>query len=143
MKTLKEKFRMNGLPYTLLKRNDVVALYGLGGSYTDEILHYEVDVIYVRKDRYGEREHIAKNDDFGRDRSRCFARKDLADKYFEKLTTELRNERNLSQGVAKSIAGVQENNEVISECHLVMTYDPSNNSGGLWEISRLQSLSQI
>jgi hypothetical protein len=101
MKTLKEKFWMNGLPYTLLKRNDVVALYGIGGSYTDEILHYEVDVIYVRKDRYGEREHIAKNDDFGRDRSRCFRKKDLAYKYFDKLTTELMIEKNLSQWYMK------------------------------------------
>jgi hypothetical protein len=47
MKILKTEFRMNGLPYTLLKRNDVVALYGLGGTYTDEILHWEVDIIYV------------------------------------------------------------------------------------------------
>jgi hypothetical protein len=109
MKNLKEKFRLNGLPYTLLKRNEAVAMYGIGGSYTDEILHYEVDVVYFRKDRYGEREHIAKNDDFGRDRSRCFARRDLADKYFDKLTAELRKERNLSQGVGKSIAGAEEN----------------------------------
>lgn len=115
MKTLKAKFRLNGLPYTLLKRNKVVALYGIGGTYTDEILHYEVDVIYIRKDRYGEREHIAKNDDFGRDRSRCFIRKDLANIYFDKLTTELMNERNLSQGVSKSIAEVEENTGVIFE----------------------------
>lgn len=50
MKKLKESFRLNGLPYTLLKRNDVVALYGIGGTNTDEILHYEVDIIYIRKD---------------------------------------------------------------------------------------------
>lgn len=119
MKTLKAKFRLNGLPYTLLKRNEVVALYGIGGSLTDEILHLEVDVIYIRKDKYGEREHIAKNDDFGRDRSRCFARSDLADKYFDKLSTELRKERNLSQGVAKSIAGVGENALVMPEFSFV------------------------
>ena len=89
MKTLKTHFRMNGLPYTLLKRNEVVALYGIGGTYTDEILHYEVDIIYIRKDKYGEREAIAKNDDFGRDRCRCFNSKDSADKYFEELTSEL------------------------------------------------------
>jgi hypothetical protein len=35
----------NGLPYTLLKRNDVVALYCIGGTYTDEILDYEVAVV--------------------------------------------------------------------------------------------------
>ncbi len=113
MNKLKEKFRLNGLPYTLLKRNEKVALCGIGSTCTDEILHYEVDVIYIRKDRFGEREHIAKNDDFGRDRSRCYKRKDLADKYFDQLTTKLMNGRNLSQGVPKSIAGVEQNTEVI------------------------------
>jgi len=106
---------MNGLPYALLKRNEAVALYGIGGTYTDEILHYEVDVIYLRKDKYGEREHIAKNDDFGRDRSRCFNSKDEALKYYDELTDVIK----LSQGVPKSIAGVEENTEVISEHQLV------------------------
>jgi hypothetical protein len=41
------------------------------------------------------------NDDFGRDRSRSFAREDLALKYYEELTTELMNERILSQGYSK------------------------------------------
>jgi hypothetical protein len=102
------------LPYTLLKRNEVVALYGIGGTYTNKILHYEVDIIYIRKDKYGAREHIAKNDDFGRDRSRCFAREDLALNYYDELTTELMNERILPQGVSKSIAGVRQNDEVIA-----------------------------
>ena len=113
MKTLKTSFRLNGLPYTLIKRNDVVALYGISGTYTDEILHYEVDVIYIRKDRYGEREAIADNDTFDRDRSRCYKNKDLAYQYFDKLTAELLKERKLSQGVSKSIAGVKENAEVM------------------------------
>jgi hypothetical protein len=90
-------------------------MYGIGGTYTNEILHYEFDVIYFRKDRFGEREHIAKNDDFGKDRSRCYRNKGLADKYFDKLTTELMNRRNLSQGVVKSFAGVEENAEVMPE----------------------------
>jgi hypothetical protein len=115
MKTLKEKFMLTGLPYTLLKRNDFVALFGIGGTYTDKVLHYEVDIIYHRKDKYGIREHIAKNDDFGRDRSRCFTSKDLALKYFDELTTELRLEQNLSQGVVKSIAGVGEKVKVMHE----------------------------
>jgi hypothetical protein len=83
---------MNGLPYTLINRNDKVALYGIGGEFTDKILHWEVDIIYIRKDKYGEREHIAKNDDFGRDRSRCFMNEKLALEYYDKLTS------NLSQG---------------------------------------------
>jgi hypothetical protein len=115
MKQLKESFRLNGLPYTLLKRHEYVALYSIGGTYRDEILHYEVDVIYIRKDRYGEREHVAKNDDFGRDRSRCFKNKDLAYQYFDNLTAELLKERKLSQGVLKSIAGIEENAEVKSD----------------------------
>jgi hypothetical protein len=89
METLKTHFSMNGLPYTLLKRNEVVALYGIGGTYTDKILHFEVDVIYARQDKYGIREHIAKNDDFGRDRSRCFVREVEALEYFDKLTHDL------------------------------------------------------
>jgi hypothetical protein len=115
MNKLKVRFRLNGLPYSLLKRNEVVALYGIGGSYTEEILHYEVDVIYTRRDKYGAREHIAKNDDFGRDRSRCYRNKAYALKYFEKLTHELMKEKNLSQGVAKSVAGVEENVSVVRE----------------------------
>jgi hypothetical protein len=118
MKTLKTQFRMNELPYTLLKRNDVVALYGIGGTYTDEILHYEVDIIYTRKDKYGEREAIADNENFGRDRSRCFIRKDLAYKYYDKITAELRMERILSQGVSKVITRVDDNIEVITECQM-------------------------
>jgi len=53
MKILKPGFRLNGLPITLLKRNEVVALYGISGEFTDEILHREVDIIYIRKDKYG------------------------------------------------------------------------------------------
>jgi hypothetical protein len=34
------------------------------------------------------------------------------------------NEKNLSQGVAKSIAGVQENDEVMSEEALATTFNP-------------------
>ena len=116
---MKTQFRLNGLPYTLLKRNEVAALYGIGGTYTDKILHWEVSKIYIRKDKYGEREHIAKNDDFGRDRSRCYAREDLALNYYDELTTELMNERILPQGVSKSIAGVEENTEIIEEYQLV------------------------
>ena len=69
MKKLKESFRLNGLPYTLLKRNDVVALYGIGGTNTDKIIHWEVSKIYIRNDQYGCREAIATNEQFGRDSS--------------------------------------------------------------------------
>jgi hypothetical protein len=118
MKTLKTTFRLNGLPYTLLKRTDVVAPYGIGGTYSDEINHYEVDIIYPRKDKHGEREHIAKNYGFGRDRSRCFAKENLALKYYDELTSELMVERIQSQGILKAIAGVRQKDEVLSEYHL-------------------------
>ena len=119
MKTLKTQFRLNGLPYTLLKRNEVVALYGIGGTYTDKILHWEVDIIYIRKDKFGEREHIANNENFGIDRSRCFNNKAKALEYFDKLTEELLAERNLPQGVPKLTTGVKENVEIIERYQLV------------------------
>ncbi len=111
MKTLKTQFRMNGLTYTLLKRNEVVALYGIGGTYSDEILHWEVDKIYIRKDKYGEREAIATNEQFGRDLNRRFMDEDLALRYFDMLTTRLK----LYQGVPKVVTGVEDNVEAIPE----------------------------
>lgn len=119
MNKLKEKFRLNGLQYTLIKRKEVVALYGINGTYTGKVHHYEVGVIYTRKDKYGESEAIAKSDDFGRDLSRCFKSKDEAEAYFDELTKVLMMKRILSQGVARSIAGVEDNAEVIPEYQLV------------------------
>jgi hypothetical protein len=102
-----------------LKRNKYVALDGLGGTHNDKILHSKVDIIYHRKDQYGDREHIATNDEFGRDRSRYFNNENLAYDYFDRLTNESTIEQNLSQGVVKVIAGVEENVGVIPEYQLV------------------------
>jgi len=110
MKTLKAQYRLNGLPYTLLKRNEVVALYGIGSTYTDNILHWEVSKIYIRKDKYGIRESLPTNEKFGRDLSRCFLNKELALRYFDELTSIL----NQGKGVAKVVTGVQEQVEVMS-----------------------------
>ena len=118
MKRLKTSFRLNGLPYTLLQRNDVVALYGIGGENTDNILHYEVDIIYIRKDKYGEREAIPSNENFGLDRSKCFNDKQRALEYFDKLTAELLAERKQPQGVSKLPLGVRQTDEVIPEVSL-------------------------
>lgn len=101
MKLLKESFRLNGLQYTLLKRNEVVALYGIGGIYTSNPTHYEVSKIYIRDDEYGKREHIPGNEQFGRDLSRCFNDYESALKYFDELTK-------LYQGVLKVVTGVTE-----------------------------------
>jgi hypothetical protein len=108
MKLLKESFRLNGLQYTLLKRNDAVALYGIGGTYSDRTSHWEVCKIYIRNDQYGERESIPNNEQFGRDLSRCFINYNSALKYFDELTTKLK----LLQGVSKVVTGVTEDIEM-------------------------------
>jgi hypothetical protein len=107
MEVLKERFRLNGLQYILLKRNERVALYGIGGTYTDEPKHFEVCKIYIRKDdRYGRlRESVPNNEQFGRDLSRCFNDYESALKYFDELTTRY----NLLQGVPEAVTGVQTN----------------------------------
>jgi hypothetical protein len=120
MKELEAKFTLNGLPYTLLKRNDVVALYGIGGTYTEEILHYEVSKIHVRNDQYGLRESLPSNERFGRDGSSCFNDLESANRYFDELTTRL----NLSQRGPRFMSGVQDNVLVISEYHFVSSVYP-------------------
>ena len=90
MKSLEERFRRSGLSYTLLTRNNFVALYGIGGIYTDKILHYEVCKIYIWNEKYGFRESIPSNQRFGRDPSRSFNDIESANKYFEELTTRLK-----------------------------------------------------
>jgi hypothetical protein len=104
MKLLKESFKLNGLPYTQMKRNDVVALYGIGGAYTDKILHWEVSKVYIRKDKYGKRESLPTNEKFGRDLSRCYMDKETAYQYFDTLTDLL----NQGKGVAKVVTGVED-----------------------------------
>jgi hypothetical protein len=90
-----------------------LVFFEIGGTDTDEILHWEVDIIYIRKDKYGEREAIPSNWQFGRDRSRCFANKELALEWYDKLTAEL------YQWVPKVVSGVAENVEVIPDYQLV------------------------
>ena len=102
MNTLKEKFRLNGLPYTVLKRNEYVALYGIGGTYTDKILHYEVCKIYIRQDKYGIRESLQANERFGRDLSRRFNDGISANKYLDEFTARLK----LCQGVPEVVSEV-------------------------------------
>jgi hypothetical protein len=65
------------------------------------------------------REAIADNENFGRDRSRCYINYDTALEYYDKLTYDLSQERIQSQGVLKVITGVQQNDEVISEVNFV------------------------
>ena len=88
---------------------------GISGEYTDKILHYEVDIIYNRKNQYDKREHIATNGVFGRDRSRSFNNEEKALEYYEELTATLRTERKLYQWVPKVVSGVRQNDKVIPE----------------------------
>lgn len=101
MKLLKESFRHNGLQYTLLKRNELVALCAIGGTYTSKPTHYEVFKIYIRNDQYGIRESYPTNEQFGRDLSRCFNSHESASRYFDELTK-------LYQGVSEVVSGVSE-----------------------------------
>jgi len=103
MNLLKTKFSLNGLQYTLLKRNDVVALYGIGGTYIEKPINYEVDKIYVHTDKFGEREHIPTNEVFGRDRSKSFRTYEEASEYFDMLTAALK----CPQGALKAVSGVK------------------------------------
>ena len=89
MERLKTTFNKNGLPYTLSQRNDVVALYGVGGSFTDEILHYEVCKIQRRDDQYGFREATPTNEQFGKEGSRAIVKLDKAKEYFDVLTKRI------------------------------------------------------
>jgi hypothetical protein len=92
-----------------LKLNEVVAMYGIGGTYTNEIHHWEVSKIYIRKDKYGIRESLPTNEKFGKDLSRCFMDKELALRYFDELNSIL----NRGKGVVKVVAGIDHNTEVI------------------------------
>jgi len=99
MKQLPETFRKNELPYTLIKRNDVVALYGVGGTYTDKILHYEVCQIHHRPERIvrgcviSAREVLPNDEKFGRDLSRAIVNREEALGYFDKITLLIKDRR--------------------------------------------------
>ncbi len=113
MKTLKESFRLNKLLYTLLKRNELVALYGIGGTYSDDISYYEVSRIIVRDDKYGKRESLPSNEQWDRlgGRSFKFNNYNAALRYFGELTERVK----LLQGVPKTVTGVEEDARVVPE----------------------------
>jgi len=95
---LKDKFNKNGLPYFLIKRNEVVALYGIAGEYDKKtIRHYEVSKIYIQKAQFWhgknipETEHIPSNEQFGNDKSICVSNKEWAESYYEWFTNYLKS----------------------------------------------------
>jgi hypothetical protein len=114
MKQLKTSFREHGLLNTQLKRNEVVALYGVGGEYTDKILHWYVAKIYHRrhrpdkKDRTIEWESLPTPEQFSRDLSLSFVNEEFALQYFDKLTAILNNRKR----PAKVVTGLGENMKV-------------------------------
>ena len=78
MKILKTEFRKNDLYYTLIYRNDKVALYETRQDEDMVRCHYEITRIYIRPAHiavgvdFEETEVITSNDDFGYDGSGAF-----------------------------------------------------------------------
>jgi hypothetical protein len=93
MKILKTQFRKNGLDYTLLKRNDKIALFQLGPSSAPD--GYEVCRIYVMRPHkafgvdFEESEIISSNDQFLFDGSGSFRYLNNALKHFDKFSQKL------------------------------------------------------
>ena len=116
MKTIQKHFRKNGLDYTLLKRNDKVALFLLGpAAYPDG---FEVSRIYIMKSHkafgveFEETEKISTNDQFITDGSGAFRDINCALKHFDKLTAKLEHQFNVTPKMAV-------NTEVIVECQAI------------------------
>lgn len=89
MKILKTEFRKNGLEYTLMQRNNKVALFQLGQmGYPDG---YEDSRIYIIRPHkafgvdFEESEIISSNDQFLFDGSGAFRSLDNALRHFDKL----------------------------------------------------------
>ena len=99
MKKIQKHFRKNRLDYTLLKRNDKVALFLLGpAEYPDG---FEVCRIYRMKSHksfgveFEETEKISTNDQFGRDGSGSFRDINNALKHYDKLTAKIVRQDNV------------------------------------------------
>ncbi len=116
MKTLKTHFSKNGLDYTLIKRNEKVALFRLGPeSYPDG---YEVSRIYILPTHnafgveFEESEVISSNSQFFEDGSGAFRDLGNALRHFAKLTASV-----FRQQYVDEISHC--NKEVIVECQAV------------------------
>jgi hypothetical protein len=116
MKILKEHFKKNGLEYTLLDRNDKVAMFVLGlPEFPDG---YEVCRIYKMKPHkafgveFEESEKISSNDQFMADGSGSFRDFENALKHFDKMSLKFVRDQNI---VPKNASDP----EVIEEYQLV------------------------
>ncbi len=117
LKTIALTFRKNGLPYRLIQRNDFVALYGTGGTFTNHILHYEVCRIHIRDDQYGRREALPSNEQFGRDESRAILNYEEALAYFQELTSRIRIDIEASNDVNSGIENSEVDSNINRENH--------------------------
>jgi hypothetical protein len=97
MKILKTKFRKNDLFYTLIYRNDKVALYETRQEGDMTCCHYEVARIYIKPAHtaigveFEEAEVLTSNEKFFYDGSGAFIKKDNAIKHFNELSATLTN----------------------------------------------------
>jgi hypothetical protein len=112
MKILKPHFSKNGLEYTLMKRNDKVALFQLGQTeYPDG---YEVSRIYIIRPHkaFGidieESEIISSNDQFLFDGSGAFRNLNNALKHFDKLTNKLVRKDNVGPKSSSDTESIEE-----------------------------------
>jgi|GEM_PF-1875888 len=115
MKILKEHFSKNELDYTLIKRNDKVALFRLGPEFYPD--GYEVSRIYVMRPHkafgvaFEESEVISRNSQFMIDGSGSFRELGNALRHFDKLTASLLRPLNVDE-----ISHFD--SEVIAECQV-------------------------
>ena len=86
MKQLRSEFYKNGYKYKLVKRKDHVAMFNLFLHDGDKYPEWEVCRILNRKDKYGERESIPSNEQFGFPRDGCWPnnKKHLAEELYNK-----------------------------------------------------------
>ena len=91
MKILKTQFRKNDLYYTLVCRNNKVALFETRQEANSDLCHYEVARIYIKPAHtavgvdFEEAEVITSNDQFFRDGSGAFRSLENALKHYDKL----------------------------------------------------------
>ena len=116
MKTLKTHFSKNGLDYTLLKRNDKIALFQLGPSIAPD--GYEVCRIYIMRPHkafgvnFEESEKISSNDQFMADGSGSFRDLDNALRHFDKMSVKFVRDNNVKPESSSDT-------ELIVECQVV------------------------
>ena len=95
MKILKTTFRKNDLYYTIICRNDKVAMFETRQKKDSDRCHYEVTMIYIRPGHaalnvdFEEAEVLTSNDQFFYDGSGAIIIKDNAMNHFLQLSKEL------------------------------------------------------